>query len=536
MPRPARPPVRALPSRPPTRRGPWRPWRASGAAWEPARRCRSMRPRACVLAGVAAASVAVSAVLRAAGVRRGRGASADAAAGAAASAAGAASAFLRRVRGVGGASAPLASAVDAPWTAVVSSASAERLVFLAMKWMAGESGSAAGMWPAGGTGARGGRRGRVPTKRRERRRQTAGGGCLRRARRPIFGAVRATQTAERSVRTLQQPGRRPSAAPHCSIGERPRPWSRAAPRSVGSGAASLRRRPRYTVPVPSPTVPASLRCGESRTRRDAGRTDAVRRRVRAADARRRARARGRAARPAPPRLGLVGRADGGGRAGRSWPRTASTRSTCRATAARPSPPRLPDGQAWGVPEYAALVAHYIRENGLAPVPVIGHSNGGRIALTMASDAAMAGLVSKMVLVSPSGVTPPRSAGYYLRQRLRLGPQGPVPARPGRPAARARAWRGCGRRSTGGSSPRATTRRAADAMRETFVKTVNHLVDDRLGRIRVPTLDRLGRRRHGRRRAQMDDARARASRMRACSCSPARATTATSTPTARMPPP
>src|SRR5690554_2846047 len=36
----------------------------------------------------------------------------------------------------------------------------------------------------------------------------------------------------------------------------------------------------------------------------------------------------------------------------------------------------PPPEPWGVPEYAALVAEFIRERGLAPLPVIGHSNGG----------------------------------------------------------------------------------------------------------------------------------------------------------------
>ena len=152
----------------------------------------------------------------------------------------------------------------------------------------------------------------------------------------------------------------------------------------------------------------------------------------------------------------------------------------------PAPPRLPDGTAWGVPEYAALVAHYIRENGLAPVPVVGHSNGGRIALTMASDPATAGLFSKMVLVSPSGITPPRSAGYHLRRTyvsllkapFRLVPAGPLRERGLAWLRTTLYWR---------LVAKGDYAQAPDAMRETFVRTVNHHVDDRLGQIRVPTL-------------------------------------------------
>ena len=152
----------------------------------------------------------------------------------------------------------------------------------------------------------------------------------------------------------------------------------------------------------------------------------------------------------------------------------------------PAPPRLADNEAWGVPEYAALVAHYITANGLAPVPVVGHSNGGRIALTMASDEKTAGLISRMVLVSPSGVTPPRPVSYHLRRGyvsalkapFRLVPAGPLRERGLAWLRSTLYWRLV---STGDYAA------ASDAMRETFVKTVNHHVDERLGAIRVPTL-------------------------------------------------
>ena len=168
----------------------------------------------------------------------------------------------------------------------------------------------------------------------------------------------------------------------------------------------------------------------------------------------------------------------------------------------PVAPRLPDGTAWGVPEYAALVAHYIREHGLGPVPVVGHSNGGRIALTMASDDAMAGLISKMVLVSPSGVTPPRSLGYHVRRAyvgllkapFRLVPEGPMRQRGLAWLRTTVYWRLV---SSGDYA------QAGDAMRETFVRTVNHHVDDRLGRIAVPTLLVWGDRDTAVTRAEMD---------------------------------
>ena len=152
----------------------------------------------------------------------------------------------------------------------------------------------------------------------------------------------------------------------------------------------------------------------------------------------------------------------------------------------PAAGRLADGTAWGVPEYAALVAHYIRAHRLAPVPVVGHSNGGRIALTMATDEAMAGLISKLVLVSPSGITPPRSLGYHARRAyvgalkapFRLVPRGALRERGLAWLRTTLYWRLV---SSGDYA------QASDAMRETFVRTVTHHVDGLIGRVRVPTL-------------------------------------------------
>lgn len=153
----------------------------------------------------------------------------------------------------------------------------------------------------------------------------------------------------------------------------------------------------------------------------------------------------------------------------------------------PPPPRLADGQAWGVPEYAALVAHYVRENGLGPVPVVGHSNGGRIALHLASQAETAPLVGRLLLVSPSGVAPKRPPAYYARTawiRLLKAPFALVPAGPLR--ERGLAWL----RTTVYWRLAASTdyAQASGVMRETFVRTVRHLYTPAdLARIRVPTL-------------------------------------------------
>lgn len=146
----------------------------------------------------------------------------------------------------------------------------------------------------------------------------------------------------------------------------------------------------------------------------------------------------------------------------------------------------PPPEPWGVPEHAALVASLVEEQaGGGPVTLLGHSNGGRIALYMASRPSLKPLISRLVLISPSGVTPNRS----WRVRVRAGvakalkaPFEPLPEPLRRPALdwlrHSLVWR------TLGSSDY----NALDGvMRETFVKTVNHHLDGPVHRIDVPTL-------------------------------------------------
>ena len=145
----------------------------------------------------------------------------------------------------------------------------------------------------------------------------------------------------------------------------------------------------------------------------------------------------------------------------------------------------PPPEAWGVPEHAALVAALLRERVGQPVTVIGHSNGGRIALYMAGDDGYADLFERLVLVSPSGVPPRRPLSYYVRKYTATTLKAsfrflPAPLRePGLDWLRhSLVWK-----LLGSSDYQALQ----GVMRETFVKTVNCYVTDRLGRIQVPTL-------------------------------------------------
>ena len=145
------------------------------------------------------------------------------------------------------------------------------------------------------------------------------------------------------------------------------------------------------------------------------------------------------------------------------------------------PPDTP----WGVPEYADLIARILADRGLSSASLLGHSNGGRIGLYMASEPKYAPLIDRLVLIAPSGVTPERGLGYYLRSwaaRIAKAPFRPLPE-PYR--SRALDWlRSTRLWSALGSSD---YQAAEGVMRETFVRTVTHHLDENVARIEAPTL-------------------------------------------------
>ncbi len=145
------------------------------------------------------------------------------------------------------------------------------------------------------------------------------------------------------------------------------------------------------------------------------------------------------------------------------------------------PPPAP----WGVPEHAAVVADLIRERIGRPVTVVGHSNGGRIALFMASDDAYRAWIRGLVLVSPSGIPPRRGAGYHARRLTAKALKAPFELLPGGLRDFGLDWlrHSLVWRLLGSSDYRALE----GTMRETFVRTVNFHVDDRVSRIAVPVL-------------------------------------------------
>lgn len=148
--------------------------------------------------------------------------------------------------------------------------------------------------------------------------------------------------------------------------------------------------------------------------------------------------------------------------------------------ASPPPP-----EPWGVPEQAQVLDDYIREEIQSSVTVIGHSNGGRIGLYMASTPEHAASIDRLVLISPSGVEPERSWTYSLRSSLATALKTPVQLLPASLQSPVEDWlrHSLVWRLLGSSDYNAQR----GVMRETFVKTVNHHLNGALGKIEVPTL-------------------------------------------------
>ena len=145
----------------------------------------------------------------------------------------------------------------------------------------------------------------------------------------------------------------------------------------------------------------------------------------------------------------------------------------------------PPPEPWGVSEHAALIARLLDERIGTPTTLIGHSNGGRIALFMASEPNPSPWLKRMVLVSPSGITPRRTWKYHARRTLARTLKAPFEVLPGTLKNVGLDWlrHSLLWRTLGSSDYRALK----GVMRETFVKTVTCHLDDRVHRIAVPVL-------------------------------------------------
>lgn len=148
--------------------------------------------------------------------------------------------------------------------------------------------------------------------------------------------------------------------------------------------------------------------------------------------------------------------------------------------ASPPPP-----EPWGVAEHAKVLHEYVRDEIQSSVTVVGHSNGGRIALYMASRPEYSSSIERLALISPSGVEPERSWTYRLRSGIATALKAPVQALPSPLQAPAEDWlrHSLVWRLLGSADYNAQE----GVIRETFVKTVNYHLNGELTRIEVPTL-------------------------------------------------
>jgi pimeloyl-ACP methyl ester carboxylesterase len=136
----------------------------------------------------------------------------------------------------------------------------------------------------------------------------------------------------------------------------------------------------------------------------------------------------------------------------------------------------PPPEAWSSVEYARFVDALFDVLDVDAATVIGHSNGGRVAIRLAVD--FPDRVEKLVLVNSAGIRPRRTVGY--RARVALYKVGKLAARVGgRPGA---------------ALQRRIVRRVASSdyldagpLRGTLVRVVNEDLRDCLPRIRVPAL-------------------------------------------------
>jgi pimeloyl-ACP methyl ester carboxylesterase len=136
----------------------------------------------------------------------------------------------------------------------------------------------------------------------------------------------------------------------------------------------------------------------------------------------------------------------------------------------------PPPQPWGVEDYQAFVAAFIDTFELGCPTIVGHSNGGRIAVRIA--ATEPARASRLVLVDSAGIRPKRTLRWY--RRVGVAKLGKYAARfLGSPGERLRALL-VGRVGSADYL-------AAGAMQPTLVKLVNADLRPFMAQIEVPTL-------------------------------------------------
>ncbi len=133
---------------------------------------------------------------------------------------------------------------------------------------------------------------------------------------------------------------------------------------------------------------------------------------------------------------------------------------------------------WGVDDYRRFLAHFMDAVGVrGPAALIGHSNGGRVAIAMA--ASEPERVSQMILIDSAGIRPKRTFTYHRKVAM---------AKVGKHAARRLGAPGGKLRDLlVGRAASADYAAASPQMRPTFVKLVNSDLRELMPQVKAPTL-------------------------------------------------
>lgn len=133
---------------------------------------------------------------------------------------------------------------------------------------------------------------------------------------------------------------------------------------------------------------------------------------------------------------------------------------------------------WGVDDYRRFLSSFMDAVGInSPAALIGHSNGGRVAIAMA--AAQPQRVSRMILIDSAGIKPKRGFTYYRKVAM---------AKVGKHAARLLGAPGRRLRDLlVGRVASADYAAASPQMRPTLVRLVNSDLRDLMPQVKVPTL-------------------------------------------------
>ncbi|MBU0567577.1 alpha/beta hydrolase [bacterium] len=131
--------------------------------------------------------------------------------------------------------------------------------------------------------------------------------------------------------------------------------------------------------------------------------------------------------------------------------------------------------AWGSNDYALFIYKFLSKLEIAKADLIGHSFGGRIALSLAAN--FPEKVGKLILVDSAGIRPKRTAKYYLRVLM---------AKTGKRLVSLPLF-GKGLKNAIYNRIGSKDYREAGNMRTTLIKVVNEDLRHLLVKIKAPTL-------------------------------------------------